>query len=310
MKYKKFVSAVAYVHDAECSIEHFLKTCYRVLDDNFENYEIICVNDSSTDNSKQIIRKFASTVSRGIISIVNTGFYQGVEASIQAGIDLAIGDFIFEFDDIAIDYHPNLIMQCYDRCIQGVDIVSCGTREGSRVSSQVFYSIYNYFSDTQYPLKSETFRVVSRRAINRIYSMSPNPIYRKALYKNCGLRTDYFVYKKDTYAPSPGKRNHILKNPHDTAITSLVLFTNVAYNAAFVLTIIMMLGTLGSAAYVMIVYLLGIAAPGYTTMMVLIAGSFFALFAVMTVVIKYLSLILRFAFQHQRYVVESIEKLT
>ena len=306
LKHQKFVSAVAYVHNAEGDIEGFLTMLYGAFSENFEKFEIICVNDSSTDRSKQIIRSFASTLSDCMISMVNTGFYQGAESSMLAGLDLAIGDFVFEFDDTVIDYTPDLIMQCYDRCVRGFDIVSCGN-ERRRVSSRIFYSIYNRHSGTQYELKSETFRVISRRAINRVYSMSPNPIYRKALYRNCGLKTDYLEYKgqKDIAI-----RRRILKNPQDTALTSLILFTDVAYKSALILTLFMMFATLGSVGYVIVIYLIGDPIEGYTTMMALLSGSFLGIFAILVVLIKYMSVILRLVFQRQRYMLESVEKLT
>jgi dolichol-phosphate mannosyltransferase len=307
MKHKQFVSAVAYIHDAAGKVEKFLKTLYGIFDENFEEFEIICVNDSSADNSSQLIREFASTVSSSMISMVNTGFHQGVEAAMLSGLDLAIGDFVFEFDDVVVNYEPDLIMQCYDRCLQGFDIVSCGIG-GRQASSKIFYSIYNRHSGTQYDLKSETFRVVSRRAINRVYSMSPNPIYRKALYRNCGLKTDYLEYKASESRKR--KRERSLKNPYDTALTSLLLFTNVAYKATLALTILAMLATLGSVGYVVTVFILGNPVEGFTTMMILLSSAFFAIFAILAMVIKYLSVLLRLAFQRQRYVLESVEKLT
>ena len=101
----------------------------------------------------------------------------------------------------------------------------------------------------------------------------------------------------------------MLKNPHDTALTSLILFTNVAYKLTLTLTIIMMFATLGAVIYVISVYLVGNPVEGYTTMMLFMAGAFFVLFAVLSVVIKYLSVILSLIFNKQRYVVESIEKV-
>lgn len=50
-KEKNFVSAVVYVHNAEKRIEIFLKTIIKILEDNFEHSEIICVNDASEDES-------------------------------------------------------------------------------------------------------------------------------------------------------------------------------------------------------------------------------------------------------------------
>jgi dolichol-phosphate mannosyltransferase len=72
----------------------------------------------------------------------------------------------------------------------------------------------------------------------------------------------------------------------------------------------MMFATVGAIVYVISVYLLGNPVEGYTTMMLFAAGAFFALFAVLSVVIKYLSVILGLVFNKQRYVVESIEKIT
>jgi dolichol-phosphate mannosyltransferase len=302
-KNKKFISAVAYAHNSERKIDNFLKMLHGVLAENFEEFEIICVNDYSSDNSKERIRQVAKELPNCMISVVNTGFYQGVEVAMLAGIDLAIGDFVFEFDDVTVDYEPGLIMECFNRCIHGYDIVSCGI--GSRrASSRLFYSIFNRYSGTQHEIKSETFRVVSRRAINRVYSISPNPIYRKALYHNCGLKTDYVVYK----GVGPKQRSN-LKNPHDTAITSLLLFTGIAYKATLVFAFIMMLATLASVAYVIAIYIIGSPIEGYTTMMILISGAFFALFAILAVVIKYLSVLLQLVFQRQKYVLESVEKL-
>lgn len=44
-KEKNFASAVIYVHNAQNRIDEFLKTIVRVMEENFEHSEIICVND-------------------------------------------------------------------------------------------------------------------------------------------------------------------------------------------------------------------------------------------------------------------------
>jgi len=304
-KQKTFISAIVYICNVEMIIENFLKLLYSVLNNNFEKFEIICANDASTDATTGIIRKLAGNFNNCTLSILNMSYYQGVEATMHAGVDLAIGDFVFEFDSTVMDYDPELIMRIYDRSLQGFDIVSCGS-ERIRAFSKLFYSIYNRHSGSQYKLKSETFRVISRRAINRVYSMSENLPYRKALYSNCGLKIEYIHYK------SVNKNNkHIqtLKNPHDTALTALILFTNIAYKVTLVFTIIMMAATLGTVSYVVTVYITGNPVEGYTTMMLLISGAFFAVFAVLTVVVKYLSVMSGLIFHKQKYVFESIEKV-
>ena len=58
-KEKNFVSAIIYVHNAEKRIESFLSTVINTLEANFDHSEIICVNDSSTDDSMPAIKKAA-----------------------------------------------------------------------------------------------------------------------------------------------------------------------------------------------------------------------------------------------------------
>ena len=304
-KQKTFISIVVYIHNAEALIENFLKSLYSVLNEHFERFEIICANDASTDATTDIIRKFANSLNNCTLSILNMSYYQGLEAAMHAGVDLAIGDFVFEFDSTVLDYDPELIMRVYDLSLQGFDIVSCG-REHTRSLSKLFYSIYNRHSGAQYKLKSETFRIISRRAINRVHSMSENLPYRKALYSNCGLKVDYIHYKPTN---KNDKHIQVLKSPHDTALTALILFTNIAHKVTLVFTIVMMLVTLGTAGYVVLIYILGNPVEGYTTMMLLISGAFFAVFAVLTIVIKYLSVILGLIFHKQKYVFESIERV-
>ena len=112
-KEKNFMSAVVYVHNNEKEIGEFLEKINGELNKNFEKYEIICVNDSSTDKSSEEIKKVADSISGTIVSIINMSYYQGIELSMNAGVDLAIGDFVYEFDNINIDYNLDVIMKVF-----------------------------------------------------------------------------------------------------------------------------------------------------------------------------------------------------
>lgn len=103
-KEKNFVSAVVYVRNEEKKIYDFLDKVNGILKDNFEKYEIICVNDASSDKSVEEIKRYAKTVKGGTISVLNMSFYQGLELSMNAGIDLSIGDFVYEFDSVKLTY--------------------------------------------------------------------------------------------------------------------------------------------------------------------------------------------------------------
>ena len=183
-KEKNFISTVIYVHNNEKEIGEFLEKINELLSQNFEKYEIICVNDKSTDNSIQEIEKIAYKVNESSISIINMSYYQGIELSMNAGVDLSIGDFVYEFDNIYIDYELDVIMKIYQEALQGYDIVSAKSNSKKSISSRIFYKVFNQNSNHMYQIHTETFRILSRRAINRVKAMNKTIPYRKAVYAN------------------------------------------------------------------------------------------------------------------------------
>lgn len=306
-KEKNFVSAVVYVHNNVNTIEKFVEFIDSVFDENFEKYEIICVNDFSTDNSIELIKSITNKI-KGLLSILNMSFYQGIELSMNAGVDLAIGDFVFEFDSTIIDYPKEMIMNIYHHSLKGYDIVSLAPSKVKSSSSKAFYVLFNRFSKTAYKLRTETFRILSRRAINRIHSMSSTIPYRKAFYANCGLKIDTIVYDNDTVNFCNHSKDQVDKRK-DTAINSLILFTDLGYKIAIVLSGFMILATIGTAIYTTIIYLSEKPVAGWTTTMMFLSFAFFGLFALIAVIIKYLSVTLDLVFRKQKYTIESIEKV-
>ena len=94
------------------------------------------------------------------------------------------------------------------------------------------------------------------------------------------------------------------------AVDSLILFTNVAYKFAVCMTLIMMGITVLVAIYAVVIYLMGIPIAGWTTTISFLSFSFFALFGILTIIIKYLSILVDLIFKKQKYTFESIEKIT
>lgn len=308
-KEKNFISIVLYIYNSEDKIEVFLNKINTILYNNFEKYEIICVNDASTDNSLNIIRNFSSSLNGQVINIINMSFYQGLELSMNAGRDLAIGDFVYEFDSIYIDYNIDTIMEVYFRSLKGFDIVSAIPRTKRRKSSKIFYSIFNKYASTQYKLDTETFRILSRRAINRVHSMSKTIPYRKAIYSNCGLKLDFVIY--DTIRnPVYDKGHQVKEKRRDIAIDSLILFTDIGYKVSIGMTIFMMIITIITAIYTLVIFLNKTPIAGWTTTMLLLSISFFGVFAILAIIIKYLSILIDLVFKKQNYTIESIEKIS
>ena len=118
-KEKNFISAIVYVHNAENRIENFLKAVIKEMEENFEHSEIICVNDASDDGSLMKIKTISQSAETTSISVVNMSYFHGLELSMNAGIDMSIGDFVFEFDSTDLDFDPSMIMKVYYHSLKG-----------------------------------------------------------------------------------------------------------------------------------------------------------------------------------------------
>lgn len=301
-KEKNFLSAVVYVHNSEKEIGSFIDRLYKQLNDNFLKFEIICVNDASTDNSVEVLKKKADVLEKGVISIVHMSFYQGLELSMNAGVDLSIGDFVLQFDTVNKSIPVEMLMDVYKKSLTGYDIVRVVPKHGSKTTSKMFYDIFNAYSNKHYPLQTECFHIISRRAINRCQDLSKTVPYRKAVYADCGLKIA--TIESDVTMIAAGNRSI------DTAIDALILFTSAATRMSFYLTILFMIACLIVVGYVVTIYLSGSPVLGWTTTMLFMSFGFLSIFVMLGVTLKYLSVIIDLVFKNKTYVTEAIDKLT
>ena len=223
--------------------------------------------------------------------------------------ELSIGDFVFEFDNTVLDFEEDMIMRVYKKSLQGYDIVSASPDGKERFSSSVFYKIFSCFTDLSYRMSTENFRVLSRRVINRIGSMNKTMLYRKAIYASSGLKT-YNI----KYVSNKGMTREKDKKEKDyrfgLAVDSLILFTEVGYKFSIAMTLIMMLMSIFVTIYTIIVYVTSHPVTGWTTTILFLSVAFSGLFVILTIIIKYLQLLINLVFKRKQYSFESIEKLT
>lgn len=307
---KNFISAVIYVCNQEKHITIFLENLYQELKKIFYKFEIICVDDASNDNSVASIREAAKNLVDTNVSILKLSYFQGLESAMNAGVDLAIGDFVYEFDTIESNYDMALVRNVYDKALGGgYDIVCAFPSERMKVTSRFFYNIFNYFTANENHLKTETFRILSRRAINRVSDMNQSIPYRKAVYANCGLNMANVEYQ--SFHNHAFKKDRVNKKYYkELAIDSLILFTQVGYKFSMGLTIFMMIFAILMAIYASAVFVMSVPVTGWTTTILFMSFAFAGLFGILTIIIKYLSIIVELVYKKQKYRVYDIEKIS
>lgn len=304
---ESFVSVVIYIHNQQENIQKFVDGIYQVLNESFKNFEIICVDDGSTDNSVSIIKELALNYDNTVLSIIHMGKTNGKELAMKAGIDASIGDYVFEFEMPDDELNMKLITDAFNKSVKGYDIVNCVNKNNKRYVSKLFYYVFNHFSNINNSIHTVTFRLVSRRAINRTESMSTSFFFRKALYANCGLQ-EYNLYYDGNKSKTQG--TVFSEERVSTAIDAMLLFTKIGYKISIGLTIFMSVFSMLVLIYTITVYSMGQTIAGWTPIMLFMSFSFLGLFIVITIIIKYMDLLINLNFKKRDYIIESMEKIT
>lgn len=104
------ISIIIPVYNKE---KHLSECLESILNQTYENFEVICINDYSKDKSGKIIEEYAKKDKR--LRIINNIKNEGAAPSRNIGIDNAIGEYllILDADDI---FDKNLIKVAYNKC--------------------------------------------------------------------------------------------------------------------------------------------------------------------------------------------------
>lgn len=310
MKEKKFISVVVYLHDVEDFIKYFLKSVIPVCENHFQEFEIVCVDDGCTDDTIPRLKEYLEENQiKAMVNVIHMSFFQGLESAMNAGRDIAIGDFVYEFDDVFVDYDPEMMFSVYEKMLEGYDIVAAKSKGKLRLSSKIFYSLYNSTSRAKGKIGPETFRIVSRRAINRIKSMGQYIPYRKAVYMNCGLKTTTISYESSNVSARV-KNKTVISERTSLALDSFIYFTNAMEKVSAILCGIFLCVSVGMGIYIISDFFnANKPVEGWLSTMGFLALGFFGVFALLTIILKYLSVLLNLIFKQQRYLVADIEKV-
>lgn len=296
---KNFISAIVYLHNDGDRVVSFFQKLNEILAENFDKYELIAVDDACTDDSVSLLKKWASNLEKPL-TILHMSLYQKRESAMNAGLDCSIGDYVIEFDKVLSDLDFNLVIKAYKKTQEGNDIVSV-CPEKVQGSSKLFYKVFNSSNNSAYELTTDIFRVVTRRGINRVHAMSEYLPYRKAAYAASGLKMATLYFDGSTRDENRGR--------FSLAINSLALYTNAGYKVSIGITLAMLMIALCEIVYTIVIYCIGKPIEGWTTTMLVLTFGFFGMFLILTIVIKYLSLLLDMNFRKQKYLIEGVEKI-
>lgn len=296
-KEHNFISAVVYLGNCADENIRFFDVLHQQLEQHFQHYEIIGVVPGKTVDTAPV-REWAKQKASQPITLLHMSPNQTQEQCMNAGLDVSIGDYIYEFDTTELPYDADMIWKAYEVAVEGSDIVTV-CPEHSR--NGIYYRLFNRFSRTEHQIRTDLFHLLSRRALNRVHAINENLPYRKAAYATCGLKMTQLTF--------PGSVQRRGSATLDLASDSLVLYTNFGYKFSIGITLLMLLSAIAELIYTLVIWLTGRPVSGWTTTMFVLTAGMTGIFAVLAIILKFLTLLLKLVFQRQHYFVESVEKL-
>ena len=306
MKEKPFISIVVYLYNRQKEISGFLKSMDKLFSKNFEGYEFVLVNDCSTDKTLKIAKETIKDI-KCSVSIINLTRKYNDEIAMLAGADKSIGDYIFEMDSPIIDYPTKLILKTYKKAIKGYDIVAAVPNAPIKLSQRLFYNLIIKFSHLDIGLTLESFRIVSRRAVNSILNITEKTRYRKGLHSYIGFSKTKIHYNKINNKSTIIDRS--LSEKISLGLDIIVSFTKLGLIISLFLSIILFLFSLGMGIYALYDYFFGedIAGTGWASVIAFLSIGFSGIFLILGMLVNYASKILIEAQNRPLYNVKSIE---
>jgi polyisoprenyl-phosphate glycosyltransferase len=191
------ISVVIPSYNEESNIEEIHNQLIEILK-NYESFEIIIVDDGSTDDTLPLLQKIHERDER--INYISLSRNFGHQNALKAGLDHANGDCIISMD-ADLQHPPQIIPQMIDKWQQGYDIVY--TRRlldkklpaFKRTTSRLFYKLINILSDTTIEDGTADFRLIDKSVMEIFKGMGENDIFIRGLMKWIGFKQyciDYY----------------------------------------------------------------------------------------------------------------------
>lgn len=287
-----FVSVIVPLHNDAALVREFVAECYAMLKSSYENFEILLIDDGSTDQTKSIIDAILKEFE--CLRYQRLSRHFGTEIAIAAGLETAIGDYIVvalpAFDPV--DKIPELVRRSQET---GAIIVgrtnSIKYSKLYRLVYKMFYAFCNRFLSLRLVEDTTYFLVLGRPMLNSIIQIKDKFRYIKSFATFVGYKTIYYDY---TLAKRGGK--DLRRGFFEAINLGIDLMVS---NSIRPLRLVSFVGLIASGinfsyfGYIaLIAFFKKNVAEGWITLSTQIAFGFFMLSLVLTVICEYIGRIL------------------
>jgi dolichol-phosphate mannosyltransferase len=220
-------------NDAVCLEElvHRLRTTLSSIQ--LEAYEIIFVDDGSRDNSREVILKFGREDQR--IKLISLSRNFGHQFAITAGLDYCNGEAVVVMDADLQD-PPEVIPEFLEKWREGFDVVygvrlaRPGESRFKKMTAALFYRMLRMLTNTNIPLDSGDFRLLSQRAVRTFRQLRERARFVRGMVSWLGYaQTPVYYYRAPRHA---GRSQYHLRKMVKLAVDGILSFSDLPLRVA------------------------------------------------------------------------------
>ena len=268
------VSLVSPVFNEEECLELFFRRARAALEScGLEGFEMIFVDDGSTDRTPEILRRLAAGDPSVKTLTLSRNF--GHHPAVFAGLAFASGDVIVMLDADLQD-PPELIPQLLAVRDTGCQLVF-GRRRGTREAvvlkllKRAFRALMTRMSNIEFPSHVGVFSAMDRQLKDLLLAMPERERYLVAMQMYLGFRVGYVDYERDRRFR--GKPKQDMQRLFRLAMNSLFSYSSLPLQFSMIAGLVCLLATFLCILYVLYAKLiLQIAIPGWASVMIAVLG--------------------------------------
>jgi len=234
-------------------------------------YELILVDDGSRDHTWSVIQGLSAAFPA--IVGVRLSRNHGHQLAVTAGLSLVRGERVLIIDADLQD-PPELVGPMIQKLDDGFDVVfgrrraRAGESAFKLASSGIFYRTLSALADSDIPVDTGDFRLMSRRIVDRLNAMPERDRFIRGMVAWLGGRQTEILYDHD--ARVAGKTQYTLRRMVRLATDGLTSFSTAPLRLATVLAGLGVLAAFGLLSYALVGFLTGHATPGWTSLAVIV----------------------------------------
>lgn len=259
-------------NEAECIDEFYRRATEVAATVADGRYELVFVNDGSTDTTWDSIRRLG--VEDSHVLGINLSRNHGHQLALTAGLDLCRGNRILILDADLQD-PPELLPEMLETMREhDADVVYAvraerdGETPAKRATAHLFYRLLASATETHIPVDTGDFRLMSRRALDVFLAMPEQARFIRGMVAWVGFRQVPFAYQRQSRFA--GTTKYPLTKMIRFALDALTGFSSVplkvASQAGFALAGMSLL----LVVYIMAGWFSGRAVPGWTSLMLVV----------------------------------------